>query len=135
MALRRQTTVGGKRAVRGADSEKRGRKAEISAILFLRCKFYRILERRMRNAAGEVDVVALAPSRTLCFIEVKARPDESKAAEALGVEQRGRIGRAAALYLGRHPKLRHNGVRFDVLYVVPGRLPRHVKNAWQLDGV
>ncbi len=121
------------RQERGRASERRGRFAETKAILYLRCKLYRILARRMRNAAGEIDLIARSWNGVVCFVEVKARADAAKAAEALGHAQRGRIARAAALYLGAHPKLRHKVVRFDVLYVVPGRLPRHLKNAWQLD--
>jgi putative endonuclease len=117
----------------GRASERRGRFAETAAIFYLRCKLYRVLARRMRNAAGEIDLIVRSLDGILCFVEVKARPDAARAAEALGYEQRGRIARAAALYLAKNRALGHKAVRFDVLYVVPGRLPRHLKNAWQLD--
>lgn len=116
---------------RGAQSEMRGRGAETRAAFYLRCKFYRVLGRRVRTRAGEIDLVALTLGGILCFIEVKARPDNARAAEALRGSQRQRIERAAALYLSTHSDLRHKGVRFDALYVVPGRWPRHLKDAWR----
>jgi putative endonuclease len=67
----------------------------------------------------------------ICFVEVKAREREELAAEAIGFAQRGRIIRAAALYLGARPALRHKGVRFDAILVMPRRLPLHVREAWR----
>jgi putative endonuclease len=99
----------------------------------LRCKFYRVLGRRVRTPLGEIDLIARAPGGELCFIEVKARALEDAAFEAVTGRQRARIARAAALYLGARPRLRHKGVRFDAILVAPGRLPRHVRDAWRPD--
>ena len=112
-------------------AEARGRRAERLATILLRCKFYRVLGRRVKTRLGEIDLVALSPGGLLCFIEVKARERESDAAEAIAVRQQARISRAAELYLAAHPGLRHKGVRFDAILVVPGRLPRHLKDAWR----
>src|ERR1700691_629904 len=54
-------------------AERRGRSSETLAALLLMCKFYRILGRRVRTHAGEIDLVARSPSGVICFIEVKAR--------------------------------------------------------------
>jgi len=113
-------------------AEVHGRRAELVAAAYLLCKFYRILGHRVKTRAGELDLVALSPSGMICFVEVKAREREELAAEAIGFGQRVRIGRAAELYLGARPALRHNGVRFDAILVTPRRLPRHVKDAWRL---
>ena len=113
-------------------AEKRGRRGEALAALFLRCKGYRILGRRVKTRAGEVDLVAQSPSGIVCFVEVKARPAEGLAAEAVGVRQRARIARAAELYLAGKPGTR---VRFDVITVVPGHFPRHLRDAWRADGL
>jgi putative endonuclease len=113
-------------------AEVHGRRAELFAAAYLLCKFYRILGRRVKTRAGELDLVALSPSGMICFVEVKAREREELAAEAIGFGQRTRIGRAAELYLGARPALRHKGVRFDAILVTPRRLPRHVKDAWRL---
>lgn len=112
-------------------AEKRGRRGETLAALLLRLKFYRILGRRVRTHAGEIDLIARAPSGLVCFIEVKARPLEALAVEAVGARQRGRIARAAELYLASRPGVAKRGVRFDVVSIVPGALPRHLRDAWR----
>jgi putative endonuclease len=118
------------RAKRAA--ERHGRRAERVAALLLLCKFYRLLGRRVKTPVGEIDLVAVSPSGVVCFIEVKARGGgELQAGESLGSRQRGRVARAAELYLGARPGLRHKDVRFDAILVVPGRWPRHVRDAWR----
>jgi putative endonuclease len=112
-------------------AEARGRRAEWLAALLLLSKFYRLLGRRVKTPLGELDLVALSPSGILCFVEVKARGLEGEAAEAVTSRQRERIVRAAALYLSARPGLRHKGVRFDAILVVPRRWPRHLKDAWR----
>jgi putative endonuclease len=112
-------------------AERHGRRSETLASLALRCKFYRLLGRRVMTKAGEIDLIALSPSGVLCFIEVKARADAVEAGEAIGARQRTRIQRAAALYLGARPALRQRRVRFDAILVVPRRWPRHMKDAWR----
>ncbi len=112
-------------------AEFQGRRAEMLAALLLSCKLYRVLGRRVKTRAGELDLVALSPSGMICFVEVKARRREELAAEAIGFGQRARIMRAAELYLGARPALRHKGVRFDAILVTPRRLPRHVRDAWR----
>jgi putative endonuclease len=101
------------------------------AALLLSCKLYRVLGRRVKTRMGELDLVALSPGGILCFVEVKARAAEDSAAEAITARQRDRVARAAALYLGAHPALRHRAVRFDAILVTPRRWPRHVKDAWR----
>ncbi len=111
--------------------ETRGRRAETLAALLLICKLYRVLGRRVKTPLGELDLIAMSPSGIVCFVEVKARATETSAVESLTPRQQERIARAAALYLGSRPGLRHKGVRFDAILVVPRRLPRHVKDAWR----
>jgi putative endonuclease len=114
-------------------AELHGRRAETLAAIYLRCKLYRVIGRRVRTPFGELDLIAKDPYGRICFIEVKARAAESAAAESLTPRQRERIARAAALYLGARPSLRHNGVRFDAILIAPRRWPRHVRDAWRLD--
>jgi len=121
------------RRVAGRTAEAHGRRSEFWAALWLACKFYRVLGRRVKTRLGELDLIALSPDGILCFIEVKARVLEGAAAEAITGRQRSRIARAAALYLGAHPALRHKAVRFDAILVTPRRWPRHVKDAWRPD--
>ena len=112
-------------------AEAHGRRSELWAALLLWCKLYRVIGRRVKTRLGELDLIALSPDGILCFIEVKAREVEGSAAESITARQRERIERAAALYLGTHPALRHRAVRFDAILVMPRRWPRHVKDAWR----
>jgi len=112
-------------------AEKSGRRAEFMAALWLSLKWYRILGRRVRTPAGELDIVALSPQGVLSIVEVKARKSATEALEAVSFRQRERIARAVMLYLSLRPALRHNHVRFDVILIVPYRAPRHVKDAWR----
>lgn len=112
-------------------AEKRGRRSESFAALLLRLKGYRILARRVRTRAGEIDLIARAPSGVVCFVEVKARADETLAADALGARQQARIARAAALYLASRPELAARGARFDIVTVSPRALPRHLRDAFR----
>jgi putative endonuclease len=112
-------------------AEKRGRRGETLAAWLLVCKGYRILGRRVKTRAGEIDLIAKSPRGVVCFVEVKSRPEEGLATEAIGLRQRARIVRAAGLYLAGKPAQ----ARFDVITVVPGHLPRHRRDAWRPDDV
>jgi len=111
------------------EAEQRGRGAETFAAMFLRLKGWRILARRARVPGGEVDIVARR-GRTLAFIEVKARSSEEAAAFSL---DRYRLRRVAVAAERLAPRFMREGddVRIDALYVVPGRLPRHLANVWE----
>jgi len=115
-------------------AERRGRRGEIWAALILTLKGYRILGRRVRTHAGEIDLVARTLSGVVCFIEVKARPETREAAQSVLPRQQARIARAAALYLAARPGLGAKGVRFDVVTVAPGSVPRHLRDAWRPTG-
>ena len=110
-------------------AEWRGRSSETLAELLLRLKFYRILGRRVRTHAGEIDLVARSPGGVLCFIEVKARRDDRAALESVGPRQRARIARAASLFVAGKPQLASKGMRFDIITVT--RFPRHFRDAWR----
>lgn len=110
-------------------AETRGRSSETLAAWLLRLKLYRILGRRVRTHAGEIDLVARAPGGVLCFIEVKARRDARSAIESVAPRQRARIERAASLFVAGKPNLSRHGMRFDIVTVAP--FPRHIKDAWR----
>ena len=112
-------------------AETLGRRSEFFAALALACKFYRVIGRRVRTPAGEIDIVAVSPSGLLCFVEVKGRRNPRDAADAVGNRQRDRIARAADLYLRSRPALRHKAVRFDIILIMPRRWPRHIRDAWR----
>ena len=113
-------------------AEKRGKSSETWAALWLRLKGHRILGRRIKTHAGEIDLVTLSPFGPVCFVEVKARALARDAAEAVTPEQRTRIARAASLYLASRPSLAKRGARFDIVTVAG--LPRHLTDVWRMDG-
>ncbi|MGD1878845.1 MAG: YraN family protein [Kiloniellaceae bacterium] len=112
----------------------RGRRAEWLAAWWLRLQGYRILARGFRCPAGEIDLVARRGG-TLAIVEVKRRDHEGAAGEAISPRQQRRVRRAAEAYLQRHPELAALQPRFDAVLLVPGRLPHHLKNAWNADTV
>lgn len=112
--------------------ERSGRRAEAAAALWLQLKGYRILERRARTPLGEIDLVA-ARKKMLVFVEVKSRPSFEAALEAVTPELRRRVGQAARLWVSRHRKTQDWLWRFDIVLLSPGRLPRHMRDAWRAE--
>ena len=110
-------------------AEKRGRGAETLACWYLRLRGWRIVARRVRVPGGEVDIVARR-GRTLAFVEVKARVDEAAAAFALDQYRLRRVAVAAERLAPRFMRA-GDDVRIDAMFVIPGRLPRHLPNVWQ----
>jgi putative endonuclease len=106
-----------------------GLSAESRAAAFLVAKGYRILARRFRSPAGEIDIVARRRG-TLVFVEVKARERFDDAAEAVIPRQQRRIIAAAEAWLAMHPDDASGEIRFDVMLVAPKSLPRHIQGAF-----
>jgi putative endonuclease len=122
------------RQAKRSAAEKRGHHGEALAVLLLRLKGHRILGRRVKTHAGEIDLISLPLFGPVCFVEVKVRHSGSDAAEAVLPAQRTRIARAASLYLASRPALARRGARFDIIAVAMGRniaLPKHFKDAWR----
>ncbi|HYN38527.1 MAG TPA: YraN family protein [Rhodospirillales bacterium] len=121
----------------GAERQRRrlawrfGRLGEALCAWRLRLSGYRIVARDLRTAAGEIDLVAIR-GKTLAFVEVKARSDTT-ATEPLQPRQRRRIVRAAEAFLAARPDLAMRDVRFDLMLVGRGRLPRHLPAAFRAD--
>lgn len=101
--------------------ERRGRIAEWAAMLYLMCKGY-----RLRTPHGEVD---LAAWKELVMVEVKARDTFDAGAYAVTPVAQQRIARAAQALAGRS-RLQAAPVRFDLVVVGSGLLPRHQRAAW-----
>lgn len=110
-------------------AQRGGHRAEMLAALLLRLKFYSILQRRYKTPVGEIDIVAQRLG-TIVFVEVKARSRAASEREALEAVNRSRIVRAAAYWQARHPALADRDFRFDVIFLAPGRWPRHVIHAF-----
>jgi putative endonuclease len=106
-----------------------GLSAESRASAYLVAKGYRIVARRFKSPVGEIDIVARR-RKTLVFVEVKARATLDDAAEAVTPRARRRIIAAAEAWLAAHPDDALRDMRFDVVLVAPGRLPRHLMAAF-----
>ncbi len=114
-------------------AEKRGRRAETIAALWLRLKGYRLLARRFKTPVGEIDLI-VKRGRVIAFVEVKARQSRRDALEAVSPQARIRIARAAEWYLARMAAETHKKAeitRFDMVLVVPGQRPHHMPDAWR----
>ncbi|HWA01301.1 MAG TPA: YraN family protein [Caulobacterales bacterium] len=112
-------------------AERRGRGAELLAALWLMGKGYRILGQRLRTPFGEVDLAAWK-SGALIIVEVKARNEYNAAMLAVTPWQQDRIARAAEVLAGRW-RLMAAPIRFDVVVVGAGWLPRHERGAWMAE--
>jgi len=110
-------------------AERGGQRGEALAALFLQLKFYRIRNRRYKTPIGEIDLV-VERNGTIAFVEVKTRAHHWLEAEALEAVNTSRIVRAAEHWLARHPREAEKTCRFDVIFLAPGRWPRHLINAF-----
>ncbi|MEZ5952853.1 MAG: YraN family protein [Hyphomonas sp.] len=111
-------------------AEKRGRKGERAAALFLQLKGYRILERRVKTPLGEVDLIARRGG-VVAFVEVKHRASLDLAADSVTQRNWQRIDRASEFWMARHPDLADLGWRYDIVAVAPWQVPRHIRDAWR----
>ncbi|WP_454815833.1 YraN family protein [Labrys neptuniae] len=109
-----------------------GLNAETKAAWVLRLKGYRLLARRFKVPGGEIDLIARRGG-TLVFVEVKARADLVVALEAITPTQQRRIAAAARAWLARHPDQAQLTQRFDAVFVMPRRWPRHLENWFEMD--
>lgn len=115
---------------RRRNRQRAGRRAETMAAWWLRLKGYSIVARNFRHASGEVDIFARRGA-VLAAVEVKWRPSQTEAAEAVLARQKHRIARAASVFWARLPDHDQVVLRFDALLLAPWRLPHHIPDAWR----
>lgn len=114
-------------------AERLGRIAEWLCCLVLWLKGYRILATRLRLPMGEIDIIA-AKRGVLAVVEVKARRNLTQALSALPRTSWRRRYAAISQFVAHRPHLAHHAIRFDLMAVLPRRLPRHVKDVWRAEG-
>lgn len=102
-------------------------------MFWLMAKGYRILGHRLRTPFGEVDVAAWKAG-VLVIVEVKARRTYDAGAYAVTPMAQGRIARAAQVLAGRW-RLTAAPIRFDLVVVGSGWLPRHERAAWMSERI
>lgn len=109
-----------------------GLSAESKAAAYLMMKGFRIVARRWRSPAGEIDIVARR-GKLLIFVEVKARAKFDDAAYSVTERQQRRIAGAAGAWLAAHPDDAECDMRFDAILVAPRCLPQHIVAAFETD--
>ncbi len=109
-------------------AEAAGRRGERIAAWWLRLKGWRILDRRVRTPAGEVDLVAQRGA-LIAFVEVKARRTAAELDHAIDQRRLARVAAAAEVLMPRYAT-KGEDIRVDVLLLAPGTRPRHIENAW-----
>ena len=109
-------------------AEAAGRRAERLAGWWLRLKGWRILDRRVRTPAGEVDLVA-RKANLVAFVEVKMRRTAAELDWAIDQPRLARVAAAAEVLMPRYAQA-GDDIRVDVILLAPGARPRHIENAW-----
>ncbi len=104
-------------------AEAKGRRAEIIAAWWLRLQGYRILAQRVRNARGEIDLIAHRFGVTV-FIEVKSRSKNSDLEQSINAHKMQRVVAAAHAIAHKYS----GDKRFDVILIAPWSWPIHLKN-------
>ncbi|SRR6266498_1856746 len=93
-----------------------GKEGEDAAVVFLRKKGYRIIEKNYKTVFGEIDIIA-RDKDVIVFVEVKTRADRSfgHPFEAVHPKKREKIKRVALCFLKKIKS--EPPARFDVLSV------------------
>lgn len=109
-------------------AERRGREGERRAAWWLWLRGWRILDRRVRTPAGEIDIVARRGT-LIAFVEVKTRRSAAALDHAIDERRLARVAAAAELLMPRYAGP-GDDIRVDVILIAPRTLPRHIENAW-----
>jgi len=92
-------------------------------------KGWRILAFRLKTPQGEIDLL-VRRGDILAVVEVKRRATIEAALEAVTYRQRQRLLAAALGLAAKRSDFAGLCVRLDLLALAPGRLPRHIADAW-----
>ncbi|MBH5322637.1 YraN family protein [Aurantiacibacter sediminis] len=110
-------------------AEKRGRQGEGRAAAWLQLKGWRIMGKRVRTPAGEIDLIAKRAG-IVAFIEVKWRSKKADLDHAIDEYRLSRVA-AAVEAVAHNYATEGEDIRVDVILLAPGSMPRHIVNAWQ----
>lgn len=109
-------------------AENRGREGERRAAWWLWLRGWRILDRRVRTPAGEIDIV-VRKGNLVAFVEVKTRATSVELDFAIDERRLARVAAAAEYLMPRYAGP-GDDIRVDVILIAPRTLPRHIENAW-----
>ena len=116
-------------AIERRRSERRGRRAEYIAEISLLFRGFRVVARRFKTKAGEVDLIARRGDLVL-MVEVKARRTLTEAMDAVTPTALRRIEAAGDIWTGRQPDYGQLSIRYDLIAVLPHRWPVHVPSIY-----
>jgi len=117
------------------DRELLGRWGEKRCQRFLKRKGLKTLTRNFSCKTGEIDLIMVAPDRTIVFVEVRTRADETfgSAESSITFAKKTRLIRTARYFLATHD-IDNRPFRFDVVTIVLGQKgrpqTRYYKNAF-----
>jgi putative endonuclease len=94
-------------------------------------KGYRILGFRRRTPHAEIEIDLPALRGVLSVVKVKRRTSLLPALEAVTLDQRERLRRAGRAFAAGRPPLAGASVRLELIALAPGKLPRHIHDAWR----
>ncbi len=115
---------------KAGSSYTKGVDAEALAARILQRKGFRMLDRRYRTAAGELDLVMAGRGR-LAFVEVKRRASRAAAGESITARQQVRMTGAAEIWLQEHPEYADRDITFDAVLISPRAAPQHIPDAFR----
>jgi len=118
-----------------ADRKLLGRWGEKRCRGFLKRKGLKTLTRNFSCKTGEIDLIMVDTDRTIVFIEVRTRADETfnSVESSITAPKKARLVRTARYFLATH-KIDDRPFRFDVVTIVLGQKGspqiRHYQNAF-----
>jgi putative endonuclease len=118
-----------------ADRKLLGRWGERRCEKFLKRKGLKTLTRNFSCKTGEIDLIMVDTDRTIVFVEVKTRADESfePTESVVNATKKNKYARIARFFLSTHD-IYDRPFRFDVVTIVLGQTARpkikHYQNAF-----
>lgn len=110
------------------EAERFGRWGERRAAWWLRLQGWRILDQRVRQRSGEIDLIARR-GRTTAFIEVKTRATALALDLAIDEYRLRRVAAAVNAVSHRYARV-GDDIRIDIILIAPRSWPRHLVNVW-----
>ena len=118
-----------------ADRELLGQWGEKRSQRFLKRKGLKTLTRNFSCKTGEIDLIMVDTDRTIVFVEVRTRADETfgSAESSITFAKKAKLLRTARYFLATHD-IDNRPFRFDVVTIVLGQKGplqiRHYENAF-----